>query len=511
MTIPSFTGYISPGVYVQDVSTPIVTPVLVPSRVLTLVGPATGYRTAVQSLLISSATATALTYSGAFLTAQSGPPAIPAPVVATASGAVLALGTDYALTAIPDPSGDPTLARATITRVSTSTAIANGQQVFITYSYADGTYFRPQSFTDPQSVINAYGQPFLSAVPAAPNASQVANPLSLAAQVAFANGATTLLCVALNPGDGTFLQQYASAYAKVASQVAATIVVPVFADDLTSSPTTVAALLQTLAQETDAAMWSAYNDGFPRMAIIGLPRNYGEADIPVPTLAASIGSRRTVLAYPEVVQLYNGVTTQVVQASGCYLAVALGAVLSSLPVSTGLTGQVIKGTSGLSPADVARMTPAFMNSLAASGVLVCGLNFSGVLACRQGLTTDMSAQNFQEISLVRQSDSLLLAVSQGLMGSGLIGSPITATTVSTVQEAVIGVLEAAIGASVIQAYSSLSVIQQTYPTGSPTIIAVTFSYAPAIPLNFITVQMSVNLSSGLVAVQSQQNASATGA
>lgn len=511
MTIPSFTSYSPPDVYVQDVSTPIVVPTLVPSQVLTLVGPAIGYRTAVQSLLISVATAVPLTYSGVFTTAVTGPPAIAAPVVATASGTVLTPGTDYTLATIADPSGNPALARVTIVRVGGSPNVSDGQQVQVTYNYADASYYQPQAFTDPQSVINAYGQPFTSQVPVTPNASQVANPLSAAAQVAFSNGATTLMCVPLNPADGTLTQQFSAAYAKLLTNVATTIVVPVFTDDLSVNSGTVAALAQSLAQGLNTAMWTAYNDGFPRIGLFGLPRNYSESDEPVGTLAKNIASRRTVIAYPEITLLYNGVTGQVFQAAGCYLAVALGAVLSSLPVNTGLTNQVVKGMSGLTQAEVAMMTNAFMNSLASSGVSIVYVNYQGALVCRHGLTTDMSALNTQEISMVRQSDTLLVGVRQGLQGSGLVGKPITSQTVVTVQEALLGILDGAVANSVISGYVNLSVTQQTYPGGSPTIIAVTFQYQPAPPLNYVTVQMSVDLSNGLVAVQSNQNASATGA
>lgn len=511
MTIPSFTYYQPPDVYVQDVSTPIVVPALLPSQVLTLVGPALGYRTAVQSLLISATTAVPLTYSGVYTTAQSGPPAISAPVVATLAGTVATVGVDYTFTTTPDPSGNPALALTTIQRVNTSSLLSNGQQVTVTYNYADATYFQPQTFTDPQSVVNAYGQPFLSVVPSTPNASQIANPLSAAAQVAFANGASTLICLALNPGDGTLDQQLDAAYAKLLTNPAVTIVVPVFTDDLSVTSGTVAALCQTLAQDLSSAMWAAYNNGNPRIGLFGLPRNYYETDEPVPTLAANIASRRVVLAYPEIVMLYNPATGQLFQASGCYLAVALGALLSSLPIDTGLTGQVIKGLNGLTQTEIANMTQAFMNSVAAAGTSVCFIDYNGALVCRQGLTTDQSgAVNYTEISTVRQSDALLVAVQQGLRGSGLIGQPITGNTVSTVQEAMLGVLEAAITNNVIIAYTNLSVVQQTYPGGNPTLIAVTFNYSPALPLNYITVQMAIDLSNGLVAVQSNQNASGNG-
>jgi hypothetical protein len=510
VTIPSFTSYTPPQVYVQDTSIPVVVTPLVPSQVVTLIGPALGYRTAIQSLIISAASATALTYTGIFTTAVSGPPAVSAPVVTTLAGTILTPGVDYTLTVVADPSGNPGLASTTIVRVSGSTNVADGQQVAITYNYADATYYAPQVFTDQQSVINAYGQPFLSVVPVTVNASQVANPLSCAAQIAFSNGATTLLMVACNPADGSLEEQFTAAYAKVATTAACTIVVPVFTDDLTPGSGTVAAEAMSMAQALNTAMVSAYNDGFPRIGFFGLPRNYSESDIPVPTFASGIASRRLVLAYPEIVQLYNTATSTTFQASGCYLAVALGAVLSSLPVNTGTTNQVIRGTAGLPQAEISAMTNAFMNSIAAYGVSVCAVNYTGALICRQGLTTDMSAINHQEISVVRQADSLLVAVSQGLQSSGLIGSPITANTVSAVQESVLGILEAAVTGNVIISYQNLTVTQQAYPGGNPTIISVVFTYLPAMPLNYITVQMSIDISGGLTAIQSQQNASSTG-
>jgi hypothetical protein len=511
VTIPSFTTYQPPDVYVQDVSTPIVVPALAPSQVLTLVGAALGYRTAVQSLLLSTATAVPLTYKGVFTTAQTGPPAISAPVVTLLNGTVLTAGTDYSFTTVADPSGNPALAVTTISRIGTSTNVADGQQVSVTYNYADSSYYQPQAFTDFQSVVNAYGQPFVSSVPTTPNASQVANPLTAAAMVAFSNGATQLICVALNPADGTLEQQLQAAYAKVLTTSAATIVVPVFTDDLSVTSGTVAALAASLASDLSSAMWTAYNDGFPRIGFFGLPRNYSETDEPVGTFAKNLASRRVVLVYPEKVLMFNSATGTTFQAAGCYLAVALGAILSSLPVDTGLTNQTLRGFAGLTQAEVAAMTNAFMNSLASNGVSICFINYAGDLVCRQGLTTDMSALNFQEISLVRQSDSLLTAVKQGLAASGLIGQPITANTVSTVQEAMLGILEAAVTNQAIVAYTNLSVQQQTYPGGNPTVIAVSFQYLPAEPLNYITVTMSVDLSSGLVATQTQQNASATGA
>lgn len=510
MSIPTFSSYTPPGVYVANTTAPIVTATGVFPQVLTICGPALGYRTAVQSFQIYAATGALLTFKGVFTTAQSGPPAIAAPVVIiTGTSTVLTAGTDYSFTVTPDPSGNAALATTSVFRVNTSTNISDGQQVTITYNYADVTYYQPQIFTDPVSVINSYGQPLLTSAPVTANTSQIANPLSFAAQVAFGAGANQLITVATNPADGTFEQQLIAAYAKVAASYDATIITPVFPDYLGSiaSPSTAAQYAQLLAQDLDSACNLASDSGYPRLGFMGLPVDYSESSLPITTLATSINDERLVLAYPEIVQVYNPVTRQTFSASGCYLAVALGAILSRLPVNTGLTGQTVPGFAGLTAAETQIMTPAFMNTLAASGVTIVYQTRTQALKVRQGLTTNMSALNLREISLIRQSDALLVALQTGLDNSSLIGSPITPNTVATVQGAVISILEQVITQNVIISYTNLTVQQQAFPGGDPTIINVSFQYSPAVPLNYIAVTFSINLANGLVAQQSQQNAS----
>jgi len=191
VTVPTFSSYQPPGVYVSDVTGPIVTTTGVFPQILTLVGPGLGYRTAVQTFQIFAGTGAILNFTGVFTTAQAGPPAIAAPVMTvTGSSTILAQGTDYSFTVTPDPSGNAALAVTSVFRVGTSTSIADGAQVTITYNYADVTYYQPQLFTNFPAVTNAYGQPLVAAAPTQANVSQVANPLSYAAQTAFGAGTT---------------------------------------------------------------------------------------------------------------------------------------------------------------------------------------------------------------------------------------------------------------------------------------------------------------------------------
>jgi hypothetical protein len=511
VTIPNFAGYTPPGVYVNDVSGPIVTTTGVFPQILTIVGPALGYRTAVQSMQAYAGTGALLSFTGVFTAAQAGPPAVGAPVVTlTGTSTVLAHGTDYSFTTTPDPSGNAAMATTALFRVSTSTALPEGGQVTITYNYADVTYYQPQLFTNFPAVTNAYGQPLVTTPPTTPNTSQVANPLSYAAQIAFSAGANQLICVALNPADGQLQQQLIAAYGKVAATYDATLIVPVFPDYLggDAGGSNVAQFALSLAQDLAGSCIGASGNGYPRIGFFGLPADYSESDMPITAFTSSVASLRLVVPYPEVLQAYNPVTRLTFNISACYLAVALAAMLSALPVNTGLTGQSVPGFAGITASEAQLMTPAFMNSAAAAGACVVFQNRSGALAVRHGVTTDMSALNTREISIIRQGDALLVALQTGLDNSGLIGTPITANTVATVQGAIVSILQQAVLQGTILAYTNLTVSQNTYPAGDPTIISASFTYAPSVPLNYIQVTYAIDLTTGLVSTQSQQNASA---
>jgi hypothetical protein len=511
VTTPTFgASYAPPGVYVSDVSGPIVTTTGVFPQILAIVGPGLGYRTATQSFQVYAGTGALLSFTGVFTQAQAGPPAITAPVVTvTGTSTVLVAGTDYSFTTTPDPSGNAALAVTSVFRVSTSTAIADGAQVTITYNYADITYYQPQLFTNFPAVVNAYGQPLVAVPPVTANTSQVANPLSYAAQIAFSAGANQLICVACNPADGALEQQLISAYTKLAATYDATLLVPVFPDYLGGlAGGNVSQYALALAQDLDGACNSAANNGYPRIGFFGLPADYSESTMPITAFTSSVGDERLVVVYPEVLQAYNSLTRVNFNISACYLAVALAAMLSALPVNTGLTGQAVPGFAGLTASEAQLMTPAFMNSAAAAGACIVYQNRQGGLQVRHGVTTNMSALNTREISMIRQGDALLVALATGMENSGLIGSPITPNTVATVQGAVVSILQQAINQQTIVSYTNLTVSQEAYPGGDPTIIAVSFSYAPAVPLNYIQVTFAIDLSTGQVTTQSQQNAAA---
>lgn len=498
MTTPDFTRYVPPGVYVQDTTTPIVTTTGLPPSVVAILGPALGYQTATETVLVYSNAGTVLSNEGIFTTAVTGPPAISAPVVKKLDGTSLTVNTDY--TFVVDSSGPGGTAGAvtSIQRVTNSPNINDGDSVTVTYNYADTTYYTPQTHTDFDTIISVYGLPMVSTALANPNSSQIASPLSMASQMAIQNGAAIIITLALNPSDGDLRAQFQAAYAKIATNYSTTVIIPALPDDLTVSSGTVAAYTQLLAQDLGSHCTNASNAGYTRIGFFGTPRNFSESDLTQQALAGALTNRRMVLVYPHNMLLFNSATSQITTVGGSFLAAAAAGKLSSLPVNTGLTKQVITGFQGIPTSVLQIMTRSYKDSLSSSGVCVAEINRLNQLLVRHGVTTDMSSLDKREISMIRISDTLYNLVQLGMEAAGLIGQPIDADMSMRVKAALSSILEQAKSTEVIVDYANLKVLQQSGPSGDPTIINCKFSYQPALPLNYITVQFQVDLTTGVV-------------
>lgn len=507
--MPDFTSYVPPGVYVQDTSQPVVTPTTVPTDIVTIIGPAQGYQTSTDVVQIYYGTNSPLSQRGIFVTAVTGPPAIGAPVVTNSAGTVMTVGTDYAF--VVDTSGGGGAANAVtyIKRLGTNAGtpspggLHDGDTVTVTYSYADADYYGPQEFSDPSQISATYGAALTNSAPTNPNASQVICALTLAAQVAMANGASTVLCVATNPADGTIKDQFLAAYTKIQADYRASLIVPCFVDGSPASGGTTAdahsadAVL-ALVQDVNTHCVSATADGYGRMCFVGLETNYAVTDRGFDQLATTVHSKRTVLAYPNQLSFYNTLLAQTTVVSGYYVAAAMAGRLAGGDVERGLTHIEVTGFNGIPAALAQQQTNAFKNSLSKAGVAVVEQLQTGALSVRHGVTTDMTALTTREISLVRIGDVLFELVKTGLDAAGLIGQPIDADMTTKVKGELTGILETAISNNVILSYGNVAVRQQALPNGDPSIIEAQFSYQPAVPANYVTVTFAIDLTSGLL-------------
>lgn len=501
--MPDFTSYVPPGVYVSDTSQPVVTPTTITTSTVTVIGPAQGYQTATDVVQVYWNSNTALTHRGIFTTAVTGPPAIGAPVVKSAAGVTLVYSVDYTWVIDASGGGGASNAITYIKRLgpsgtpsgpSPTAGTVDGDRVTVTYNYADSNYYSPQLFTDPSLVAAAYGAAVTSTVPVNPNATQVVCPLTLAAQLAMVNGASSVLCLPTNPADGTLKEQFLAAYAKLAADYRAMLLVPLFVDGTADAHTASAVL--ALIQDVAAHCTSSAADGYGRMAFVGVETNYDSATKPFDQLAGGIANKRTVLAYPNQLTFYNSRLSQTTVVSGYYLAAAMAGRLAGGDPDQGLTKQAVSGFNGFPAALAQQQTKAFKDSLSKAGVAVSEITRAGALEVRHGVTTKMASLTEREINIVRSGDVLFEMVQTGLDASGLIGQPIDVDTTTKVKGALSGILELAVTSHVIQAYGNLAVRQRSLPSGDPSVIECQFAYAPSVPLNYILATFAIDLNSG---------------
>lgn len=486
-----FTRYQVPGVYVQDISDPIITGGGLPPSLICIVGPARGYQTAVESLIVFEEEGVRLRNQGVVTVEQSGPPVVEAPVVTLTDGTLIEEGVDYLFTT---EAGD--FPGTSVTYVSVhedSTALNDGDGIVIQYNYINSEYFRPRTIEAFSTAVNLYGRPLLDEEPDNPNDTHVDSPLTLGIQLAFQNDATEVLAVPLNPSDGDLRTQFEEAYQKIKADYRANIVVPVFPDDLTVTSGSVAGLTQTLAQDLRSHCVTASNDGYKRTGFMGLPVNFDEGDVNVEALAQNISSERVSLVYPNRMKMFSTPVMKTIEVSSCYLAAALGGRLASLPINTGLTRQIVAGFTGINSSLKEEMTHSFKNNLSSNGVLVLEQDRLNRLIVRHGLTTDMTSLSSREISLVRIADGVHVGMQIGVENAGLIGQPIDAEMVIKVQGTVQTNLEQLRMAEVIVDWGALTARQQSI---DPSVIEVQFAYRPAIPLNYILISYRVDLNTG---------------
>lgn len=500
--------YTPPGVYVSDESTPAVTPRSVSTSTVTIIGPALGYETFSEVVTVYSASATPLTQQGIYATAVTGPPAIAAPVVKNMAGVAMVYGDDYTFEVVTGTGGAST-AVTKIKRLSgtegdltapSPNGLVDGAQVRITYAFTSASYYEPTLHEDYDQIVSMYGPALVSTAPSSPTASQVASALTLAAKIALENGAASVLCVPTNPTAGDYRAQLTAAYGKIEVDYRAQILVPLFVDGAydTSSGANMANLLSDVKNHCETAA----ADGYGRIAFTGAPSNYDNSS-GHDALAIQQTSRRLVLAYPNRILTFNSAVNASTEVDGFYLAAAMAGRIARNPVARGLTRQSLTSFTGL-PATVAQaMTRTFRNNLSRSGVSVAEINQANQLVVRHGLSTQMTSVLTQEISLTRVGDTLLQMVQTGMENSGLIGEPITVEMTTNVKSALLGLLEQAVSDAVIVSYANVLVRQQS---ADPSVIEATFSYKPAIPMNYIVVKFAVDLTTGDTTAEEQDTA-----
>lgn len=508
-----FTDYTPPGVYVQDESNPIVTATNAPSGLICIVGPARGFQQDTEVVPVYSNTPgqTPLRNRGLYLETWQDPvapgnaPQTRSPWVTRADGTVLEPSIDYELVvANPSDAGgarnyivnvvrlsaDPDV---TETSISSPNGVADGDSIVVSYKYADMTYYSPQLVEEYDDASGLYGEPFSAD-------GQIASPLSVATRVAFANGATSILTLAVDPGDGDFSNQFEAAYAKILTDYRVSTLVPLFVDGLdqngTVTETSTKDSFDTLANNLQAHCERAAEAGYARIGFLGAPETYDDSDYTFSVVATRRASKRIVLGYPNILNL--SVNGKALEVGGYYLATAYAALAISDQVNRGLTKRIVQGFAGIPNSVQQKMTPAFKNELSKSGVSVAETDRLGRLSIRHGVTTKVNDLLSREVSLVRIADAMYQTVQGGLDAAELIGEPIDSEMTTRVKGVISGILERAVSDELIVSWQDLKVRQLVLPSGDPTVIECKFAYKAAVPLNYINVGFRIDLNNGAI-------------
>lgn len=472
MTAPNFSRYVPPGVYTESVPGPSVgISTLTPSAV-GIFGTTVGFRTFTDVFTVPADSAGPTPVAFGSLT-KLGAQIASIVITDVNNGTVYALTTDYL---IIQNNGVDTVANTnddsfTFTRVIAGT-LAAGTVVRITYKYTDATFFDATTFTDAFDVQDAYGAAFDSS-------GTLTSPLTLASQLAFANGATEIVAVAVNYSGSPVLSDYQTALAKLQDVESVAVVVPATGDHTVFASVSSHVTLQSQNRRERRAIVGV--DGHTNAVSSATRIGYAQA----------IGNRRVMFASPGTIKYFSSSANLEVTIAGYFMAAALAGLSVSQGVSMPLTRKVLTGFTNITEV----LSEQQKNTEATAGLCVVEQLRSGQIRVRHGVTTDPTSLYTREWTITGQEDRLAIQVRNYLDASGVIGSVISDNTLASVKAQVIGALGILQDNGDIQAWRN---IQTRQLVSNPDVIQVQFEWQASIPLNYILVRYSIDLTTGNV-------------
>jgi len=352
------------------------------------------------------------------------------------------------------------------------------------------------SFT---AVAQYYGNSFTSS-------GTINSPLSLAAYLAFQNGAGGIYTIAVGNG--------ASATDKsVSTSITLSQMEYIFTNILAGN-NSIDTIVPLYDYSTSPGIIQFFNNYLSSQASIGtLQRLFVSRDqsnggtynqqTPASTLqtdAQTFSNQRVSVVYPTVIQLQTSSVTPNVNVGGYYAAAGMAGLFNSLPgPQNPLTHQILQGFYTIP-------NPYKANDLLSaqgSGVVCFSQRTNGDIYCRHALTTNMSNYLTQEISIIAAEDALFKAIRKSLVDANIIGTAFSSNTPNIITSLIQSTLSSAVNNNLIQAFSG---IQYQIAPNNPTQVNVTFQYAPTFPLNYINVTFNIDPTAGATSFSSTTNA-----
>lgn len=477
-----FSRYLPPGVYTNPMPGPqLVVNSTLPTAVA-LFGTTVGYRTFTESVYVEAdqqltvpAVSRTLANKGIDLTTLV--------VTNPFTGATYSENQDYTVVLVGGTQGTAEALYA-ISRVIDGGTILAGDTVTVSYRYTDPTYFDPYIFYDYDDVRVAYGEPFNTTSETingvAPGG--VLSELTLAAKFAFMNGAYQVVCVAVQTEDpeSPVVAEYVDALEKLNDQALVAIVVPCNGN------------MQPLHEQVRQHVVTQSANRFERRAIIGMDGTIS-SDLRR-TYASQIGEQRIALVSPTKFTYYSPELNKSIELGGQYIAASLAGMTVSMSYAQPLTHKVITGWDGV----VELQKEQQKNDESKNGLMVVEKTRRQKMWVRHGVTTDNSDLLHREWNIIGQQDALVYRLRDYLENANLIGQPIYDYTLVNVKASAEGALQSLLRDGLIVNYAGLKARQLLT---NPDVIEVSFSWLPAMPLNYIVVTFAVSLTSGNVTSQ----------
>lgn len=479
-----FTTYNPPGVYTESIPGPLIGVQASTPTSVGIFGKGRGYRIDLETITIPAdfvdPNDSSITAVASSALRQTGISSGTIKVVNAASGVVYTPQTvtsppngDYVIISTAGPSGvsNGPDSSIKIKRVIGST-LDDEVAVQVSYQYTDATYFQPQSFFDYDDVVDFYGSPF-------DNAGAIASELSLACNLAFTNGAQTVVAVAVTGSGGAQTSDYIAALAKLEGINTISVVVPATGNTNVFPAVRDHVNLQS-TQKSE------------RRAILG-------TDGSTSTIASSsrintakgLASSRTIVVSPSTVKYYNSGISQIQTLGSQFVAAAIAGIAVSQGPQIPLTRKTIAGFVGVDTAAEAQKSQE-----TASGLCVFEANAGANLRIRHGVTTNPQTTLTREWSILGQQDAMSYRLRNSFESDGLIGSIVSDTILANVKASAASSLSSLVSDGIIQEFRALKVRQQTDNLDA---IEISYEWKAALPLNYIVVRFTLNVSSGDVA------------
>jgi hypothetical protein len=212
------------------------------------------------------------------------------------------------------------------------------------------------------------------------------------------------------------------------------------------------------------------------------------------TYANQIGEQRIALVSPTKFTYYSPELNKSIELGGQYLAASLAGMTVSMSYAQPLTHKVITGWEGV----VDLQKEQEKNDESKNGLMVIEKTRRQKMWVRHGVTTDPSDLLHREWNIIGQQDALVYRLRDYLENANLIGQPIYDYTLVNVKASAEAALQSLLRDGLLVNYSGLKARQLLT---NPDVIEVSFSWLPAMPLNYIVVTFAVSLTSGSVTAQ----------